>query len=271
MTGYVLSHKRQVVTFIVSVVLSVMLVALMAFGATTIDATSVGIGTSTPGGALGVKGAAFVDGFALANNFVATSSGSIFQWENNDATSTTYAVGVGGFGSVKGDWNIDATSSASSFVATNTLSVGSSSPSGSEFSVVGHSVLGGDLNITGLLDVQSTGTSSINGGLEIESTTFIVDSSSNRIGFATSVWPTVMGGGAVNSDETPFLVAGGGSASTTLFLAGGADIGSSIILASTDGNGCVAIMATVGAIDEAADSPAVVLSVTSVPCPSPAN
>lgn len=127
MTSFIFS-KKQLATFLVSVVLSIFLVALTAFGITYVDTDSVGIATSSPGGALGVKGVAFIDGFALADYLVATSSGSIFQWENGSATSTTYAIGVGGFGSVKGNWNVEATSTVSSLIATSTLSVGTTSP-----------------------------------------------------------------------------------------------------------------------------------------------
>lgn len=87
-----------------------------------------GLGTSTPGAKLGVRGAALVDGFLLADYFTATSSGSVFAGWGDGATSTTYGVGIGGFGSVKGNWNIDATSTASSFIATSTLTVGSTTP-----------------------------------------------------------------------------------------------------------------------------------------------
>lgn len=263
----VFHYKRQIITFIASVVLSLALVSMMAFGATYIDVDSVGIATATPGAALGVKGAALVDDFLLANNLIATSSGSILQWENGDATSTTYAVGVGGFGSVKGNWNVDATSSASSFIATNTLGVASSSIDSAQFAVVGDSVLGGRLAVTDIVDVQGTGTSTYDGGLIVDSTTLIVDSSGSRVGIGTSTWPTVMGGGGVNSNETVYLSTGGGAASSTLYLAGSASTGSALILTSTDGQGCVAIMATVGSIDEAADATAPTLSITSVPCP----
>ncbi len=306
--SFIVFRKRQLITFAVSVVLSVFLVALMTFGATFVDTDSVGIATSSPGGALGVKGVALVDDFLLANYVTATSSGSILQWGNGDATSTTYAVGVGGFGSVKGNWNVDASSTVSSLIATNTLSVGSSSPDSAQFAVVGDSVFGGRLGITDLIDVQGTATSTFDGGVDVrlngglssavgltvtgghiessgkvvstaaatssftggvlfDTDSLVVDSSGSRVGIGTTTWPTVMGGGNVNSSETVYISTGPGTASTTLFLAGGASVGSAIILTSTDGQGCIAIMATVGSIDEAADATTPVLSVTSVPCP----
>lgn len=367
MTSFIFS-KRQLATFLVSVVLSIFLVALTAFGITYIDTDSVGVATSSPGGALGVKGAAFIDGFVLADYVVATSSGSIFQWENGSATSTTYAVGVGGFGSVKGNWNVDATSSVSSLIATNTLSVGSSSPT-FQFAVVGRANFGsGDVSISGgLLDVQSTATSTFDGGISVPTTgglstasgltvtggdiqssgkltvtsaatssfsgtilasgllnatnlyssnaatsafeggirikttgglesgagltvtagdiqssgkitvtsaatssitgsftvdtnSLNVDSGGNGVGIATSTYPSITG------DVAATVSVGAGSASSTLYLAGGDSVGSSIILKSTDGTGCISIMATRGS---AAIDAAITLSATVVDCPAP--
>ncbi len=160
---------RQLLSVLLSVVISIMAVSFMANAVSYIDADSVGVATATPGGALGVKGNAHVDGFAIANSFNATSSGSIFQWEANDATSTTYAVGIGGSGSVKGNWNVEGTSTISSLYATSTLSVGSSSPD-MAFSVIGDSLINGTLGVLNVLDVQGTGASTIDGLLSIGAT-----------------------------------------------------------------------------------------------------
>src|SRR3989344_7902514 len=67
-------QKRQFLAFAVSVVLSVLLFALVAQGVTYVDTDSVGVATATPGGALGVKGAAFIEDFLSVSTLYATSS-----------------------------------------------------------------------------------------------------------------------------------------------------------------------------------------------------
>ncbi|MEK7654199.1 MAG: hypothetical protein AAB345_02855 [Patescibacteria group bacterium] len=226
---------RQLLSVLLSVVISIMAVAFMANAVSYIDADSVGIATSSPGGALGVKGDAHVDGFALANSFNATSSGSIFQWEANDATSTTYAVGIGGFGSVKGDWNVAGTSTISSLYATSTLSVGSSSPD-MAFSVIGDSLINGTLGVLNVLDVQGTATSTFDAGLQIDFDTLVVDNNANIISIATTT-----GTGSAELGLAPELTIGAGSASSSIFVSGGAEVGSALLLKSQDGDGCILI------------------------------
>lgn len=90
--GFVVSHKRQVFTFAVSVVLSVLLVASISFGTTYVDTDSVGIATDTPGAALAVKGAAVIEGFINFDYLHSTSTnnstfGGALDVEEN-ATST---------------------------------------------------------------------------------------------------------------------------------------------------------------------------------------
>ncbi|MDP3764307.1 MAG: hypothetical protein Q8Q95_01670 [bacterium] len=67
--------KRYFLTTVVSSLLSIFVVAVVAYGATmTISNVGLGSGTSTPGAALGVQGAAIIDDFVWANAFVATST-----------------------------------------------------------------------------------------------------------------------------------------------------------------------------------------------------
>src|SRR3989344_4306073 len=70
-----LFSKRHFFTLAVSVLLSVFMVGVVAYGATmTISNRGLGSGTSTPGAALGVQGAAIIDDFVWANAFISTST-----------------------------------------------------------------------------------------------------------------------------------------------------------------------------------------------------
>lgn len=132
MMSYVLSHKRQVVTFAVSVVLSVMLVSMMAFGATTIDTASVGVGTSTPGGALGVKGAGVFDGFVHFDYFTSTSTANSWLLGKLGVGTTTPGdeLGVTGAGLVEGGLTTSYLNSTSTVASSfgGSLGIGTSTP-----------------------------------------------------------------------------------------------------------------------------------------------
>lgn len=66
--------ERQFWVAFLSILLSVFFVAALTYGATTIDTNSVGVGTSTPGAAVGVKGAGIFEGFVHADYFFSTST-----------------------------------------------------------------------------------------------------------------------------------------------------------------------------------------------------
>ncbi len=122
-----LISKRYFLATAVSSLLSIFMVAVIAYGATmTISSTGLGSGTSTPGAALGVKGASIIEGFVWATSFTATSSGFV-----GIGTSTPgAALGVKGAGIFEGDITtsyLKATSTvASSFGGA--LGVATSSP-----------------------------------------------------------------------------------------------------------------------------------------------
>ncbi|TSC88934.1 MAG: hypothetical protein G01um10143_831 [Parcubacteria group bacterium Gr01-1014_3] len=142
----------------------------------------VGIGTTTPGGTFTIQSAtssqpAFYlyqgeeTAEAIRVQLGDFTSALLLQGDGDLGLATAspgQKLSVGGGGLFKGNLGIEATSTASSFIATSTLSVGSSSPS-SPFAVVGNSVFGGDVNITGVLDVQGSvnfagaGTTTFNG------------------------------------------------------------------------------------------------------------
>lgn len=224
---------RQLLSVALSVVISIMAVSFMADAISYIDADSIGIATATPASALGVKGQAHIDSFLVADYIRATSTtASSF----GSTSPGTYTLSVGGFGSVKGNWNVEGTSTISSVIATSTLSVGSSSPD-MPFTVVGEGLFSGSLALGGLLDVQSTATSTIDGGLQIDFDTLVVDNNANTISIATST----IGGSPSLGGQAPSLLIGAGSASTTIFVSGGAEVGAALILKSLDGDGCILI------------------------------
>ncbi len=90
---------------------SVFAVAVIAYGASTVDTASVGAGTSTPGAALGVKGDSIVEGNMLASSFTATSTGFYVGIGTNTPGA---ALGV------KGGVIVDSFVYMSSFTATST-------------------------------------------------------------------------------------------------------------------------------------------------------
>lgn len=193
----IFSIKRYVVTFIFSVVLSLLAVFLLVQATTFIDADSVGVATATPGTALGVKGAGLFDGFVAANYFTSTSTNSSWFLGNLGIGTTTpgQKLSVGGFALIKGNLNIEATSTASSFYATGTLAVASSSPgSGVNLAVTGQSVFGGNVSITenldvqGLINVGASGTTTFAGGVD-------------AAGLASSKGLTITGGDILSSGK----------------------------------------------------------------------
>ncbi|MEK7641251.1 MAG: hypothetical protein AAB389_04640, partial [Patescibacteria group bacterium] len=114
------------------------------FAQFAIEATAIA-GSNTPIFVIGDTGSS-------SSLFVVSGvDGSIGIGTNTPGTK----LDVGGFANIKGNLNISATSTATSFNATGTLAVGSSSPD-STFAVVGLSTFGGDVNVTGSEDIQGT-------------------------------------------------------------------------------------------------------------------
>ncbi|TSC89632.1 MAG: hypothetical protein G01um10143_122 [Parcubacteria group bacterium Gr01-1014_3] len=201
-------YQRQIITFVASVVLSLALVSMMAFGATYIDVDSVGIATDTPGAALGVKGAGIFEGFVSAQYYTSTSTTN--SWLLGDALglgTTTPGLRLSVDGNIYGDIaHIDDHLRTSYFLATST-----------------------------------TATSTIGFGLTVDSTTLVVDASVNGVGIATS---TLVSIGA----DRATLSIGAGTGSTTVFVAGGGALGGAMIFKDTDGNGCTMISFNDGAL-----------------------
>ncbi|GEM_PF-3066389 len=165
---YILSHKKQLVSIALSVVLSFLFISMIASAVTYINTASVGIGTSTPGAALGVKGGALVDGFLRADYIWATSTTASSIGGNLGLASTT----PGAMLAVKGLALVDGGVWADYVVATSTsiaMGFGTSTP-GAEFSVDGGALFGGGVTVS-YLKSTSTVTSSFGGNLGIGATT----------------------------------------------------------------------------------------------------
>lgn len=227
MLGLLSIKKHQVFSVVASVVLTVLVVFFTVHGVTYIDTDSVGIATATPGAAMSVKGEAIVEGFVSAAYFTSTS------------TSNSWHLGTGfGLGTTTPGTRLGVLDNAD---------------------IAGYLTVEDHLKTSFLIATSTTATSTVAFGATVDTTTLVVDAGGNNVGIATSTFPSV-GGDVAN------VSVGGGSATSTLFLAGGGSVGSQIILKSTDGSGCIAIMATRGAsaIDAAAT-----LSLKVVDCPAP--
>jgi|GEM_PF-2147134 len=122
---------------------------------------AVGFNTSTPWAFLSVDHDYADDDkpvLVVADQGTSTPS-LLIDWSGRVGIGTSTLgnkLEVAGSGVVKGNFNIEATSTVSSLIATSTLSVGSSSPNGAQFAVVGKSIFGGDVTITGTVDLQGS-------------------------------------------------------------------------------------------------------------------
>lgn len=124
----VFNNKGQLLSFVVSVVLSILLVAFVANGTTYVDTDSVGVATDTPGAALSVKGQGIFEGFVRADYFTSTS------------TNPSWFFGLFG--------------------------LGTTTP-GAELSVVGAALVDGHVTASNFTATSTTATSTFNGGLSL--------------------------------------------------------------------------------------------------------
>lgn len=283
----VFHYKRQIITFIASVVLSLALVSMMAFGATYIDVDSVGIATDTPGAALGVKGAALIDGFLVADYITATST-SVASGFGTTSAGAEFAVAGGALfeggltasylkatstvaSSIGGNLGLATTSPGQALSMVGTLLVNNTASStflgglyvrdvGGITTQSGITVTGGDIESSGKLTITSAATSSITGAFTVDSTTLVAEAGGNGVGIATSSFPGLTG------DVSATVSVGAGAASTTLFLSGGPTVGASIILRSSDGDDCVVIIANNAEADADGN---IILSAKKTVCPLP--
>ncbi|MEK9174762.1 MAG: hypothetical protein AAB725_02215 [Patescibacteria group bacterium] len=264
---------RHFFTSVGAILLSVLMVALVAYGASTMDTASVGSGTSTPGAALGVKGSALVEGQLWVDSLVATS------------TSFAYGFGTTSPGadfSVVGGAIIDGGLAVSYIKSTSTvdssfggsLGVGTTTP-GAQFAVDGLGLFNGMVVADSLVATSTSATSTLKWSLDVATSSMLVDGNSGRmaIGATTTADGDVMRR-ALNPDPA-LTISGTGnaeSATGTLYLMGEGGTGGELVIKSSDGNNCVSLMATTGALDPVTDTGgtqtvALLVSAKVVPCP----
>lgn len=250
---------KQFLAAAFSVVLSVFLVAVAVYGATTIDTSSVAVGTTTPGAAVAVKGAGLYEGFVHADYFKSTSTNPSWLFGNLGIGTTTPGAAV----AVDGAGIFDGFVSANYFTSTSTndswlmggLGLGTTTVSDTlnadgSLAVEGSAIFGGDITASTLKATSTTATSTISGfGLTVASSSFNVDGVTGRVSIGTTTFPDgdIANSGTVDPALTVSGVGSTNSATGTIFIANEAGAGGGqIILRSTDGEGCISITATRG-------------------------
>ena len=153
---------KLTLSIILSVLLTTLFVAFVAQGVTYVDTDSVGVATATPGGALGVKGAAFIEDFLSVSTLYATSSLGVGTNTPAAALGVDGAAIFGGF--VSADY-YTATSTGTSWLLGN-LGIGTTTP-GAQFAVDEAGLFAGHLTASTFAATSTTATSTYNGGLSI--------------------------------------------------------------------------------------------------------
>lgn len=195
-----------------SVMLSVFLVAVAVYGATTIDTITVGVGTTTAGAAVSVKGAGLYEGFVHADYFKSTSTNPSWLFGNLGIGTTTPGAAV----AVDGAGIFDGFVSAGYFTSTSTntswlfgnLGIGTTTP-GTAVAVDGAATFDGFVGAN-----YFTSTSSLDswllGGLGLGTTT--VSDTLNADGSLAIEGAVIVG----NNLVTSFLKATSTTATSTI-------------------------------------------------------
>ena len=221
--------KQQFFTSAAAVLLSVLTVAVVTYGASIIDTASVGSGTSTPGAALGVKGAGIFEDFVQAGAFRSTT------------TDTSWIMG-GNFG------------------------LGTTTP-GAKLAVRGEALFDGRVTASSYAATSTTATSTMKWGFDIASSSLQVDGVTGRVAIGTTTFPLAGVAGTMSVEPSLTIGAVGGSdgATSTLFIAGEGQKGGQIILTSSDGTRCGSIVFDSEGVAEGLTGGALIVEV--VDCP----
>lgn len=206
--------KRYFFTSAVSVLLSVFMVAVVAYGASTMDTASVGAGTSTPGAAVGATGAGIFDGFVSANYFTSTSTG------------TSWVMGQ--------------------------MGIGTTTP-GAQLAVDGMGLFNGIVEADSFVATSTSATSTIKYSLDIATSSLQVSGFSGQVvvGATTTLPNADVLGRDLNPDPALTITGVGNAAGATgtLYVSGGGINGGEIIIRSSDGFNCVSLTVLSGNVD----------------------
>lgn len=228
------------VSVLFSVLLTTLVVALVTHSATYINTSSVGAGTSTPGGALGVKGYADIEGFVSADYYTSTSTNPSWIFGRLGIGTTTPGAAL----SVRGD-NGD---------------------------VAGNLTVESQIKTSFLTATSTTATSTLSSyGSSLASTTITIDGQSGRMAIGSTSVPTAAVANTQAVDPALTIQGQGAAASATgtLYISGGGANGGQIIVRSSNGTRCVSIMANTGAnaLDASGLGSADLLTFKVVACP----
>ena len=186
----------------------------MAYGASMMNTSSVGSGTTTPGAAVDVKGAGLFDGFVGANYFTSTSS------------LTSWVMGQVG--------------------------IGTTTP-GAQLAVDGVGLFNGGVTGDFLVATSTTATSTIRTSIEVASSSLQVSGFSGQvvIGATTTLSNADVIGRDLNPDPALTITGVGNAAGATgtLYVSGGGTNGGEIIIRSSDGFNCVSLTVLSGNVD----------------------
>ena len=231
-------------------------------------AGNIGLGSTTPAGALGVQGAAFIDDFLSVSTLLATSSAGV------GTNTPAGALGVDGAAFVNGFIFADQITASS----TNPSGVGTDTP-GTVWAVGGNSdmeqlAVEDHIKTSFLISTSTTATSTLSRfGSELASTTIVIDGASGRMAIGTSVVADADVAGTMAVDPA-LTISGAGSAQNatgTLYIAGEGGNGGQIIIQNSSGLGsrCVSLIVNTGASDVGASGAGVaeLLVAKVVACP----
>jgi len=216
---------------------------------TVLATSSIGVGTNTPGMALGVNGAALIEDFVSVSTLLATSSAGV-------GTGTPAgALGVDGAAFVNGFIFADQITASS----TNPSGVGTDTP-GTVWAVGGTSdmewlTVEDHIRTSFLLSTSTTATSTLSRfGSELASTTIVIDGASGRMAIGTSVVADADVVAGTFAVDPVLTLSGQGSAqgaTGTLYISGEGATGGQIIIKDSSGLGsrCVSLIVNTGATD----------------------